>query len=339
MSDISIDCVLNQAKNDNQENLIPIIELFFSEKNNSVSKIRSLLGKGVWKSLCSKSKGENKIFCLFLEKFTNTNDPDDFKTVFKLILNYDDFLINTFIENLSKEKYSIDLVNHALRFCSVKNSDDQIKIINNYYDTKLMFKNIGIKFNESWSAIRVKNEHDKALKLEEYYIYDIPDDVNFHSSDALEGEMLKTFGHAIDISDHLPEGTPHSQSIIRYKVLKDLNDYYQEYLDMKHCILSYCKNAYKNNYITISLFDLEGRNRSTVGYNLYKNNMNLPQYIHWNDFVQDYETDCDINKNIINVYNMTFDQHESFYGRKPPENLIIAQKVITEKIKYFYKKY
>lgn len=306
--------ILEQAKQDGQHNLIDIIKV----TGLPPYELRRQFGKGLWKSICHNSKYRNKEISRFIKISINAKAPTNFSfDKISILNNMSTVKINQMICFYKDSPFTDSTI--PAEFFSLQcvieqdNGLDARNMILTVTDTIKMAKDLNQPFNPSWSAKRVKKEHDRLSILGR--------EKSFGSS------VNKKFEHAVDFENNLIESIKyyHGQNPLcrglfyedgfvfslnrptdyfyhydvdymqshksldkanrqvrlferfAYKitVLKTPKDYIEESNRMNHCIWSYAKDAQVGHYLAFHI-DEYNIQRDKKGIILFNESFNKP---------------------------------------------------------------
>lgn len=296
--------ILEQAKQDGQRNLIDIIKV----TGLPPYELRKQFGKGLWKSICHNSKYRNKEISRFIKIAINSDEPTNFsfgkvsvldglttKQITGLLYAYTNYV---------KPKYISILKFFSYKCLLEKYQSFEIYIMETIlYDTIRMAKDLNQPFNPSWSAKRVKKEHDRLSMLGREKSFGSSVDKEIKHALDFENNLIESinsydgrnplysqicyedgfifspqspFDYLYGYTSHLKSAKVSDKFKLQamlfqrmaYKitVLKTPKDYIEESNKMNHCIWSYAKNAQAGRYLAFHIDEYRVRrnNNGTI---------------------------------------------------------------------------
>ena len=296
--------ILEQAKQDGQHNLIDIIKV----TGLPPYELRKKFGKGLWKSICHNSKYRNKEISRFIKIAINAKTPTNFSfDEISILNNMPTVKINQMIY-LYKDSFLLDSTKITEFFslqCIIEKENrlDARNMILYVNDTIRMAKDLNQPFNPSWSAKRVKKEHDRLsmLGMERSFGSSVDKEIK-HAVD-FENNLIESinsydgrnplysqicyedgfifspqtpFDYLYGYTSHLKSAKVSDKFKLQamlfqrmaYKitVLKTPKDYIEESNKMNHCIWSYAKNAQAGRYLAFHVDEYRVRrnNNGTI---------------------------------------------------------------------------
>lgn len=142
--------LLEQATKDGQKNILPLI----LDQELPPQKLKSVLGKGVWKKLTRNSFHRNKIL-------VNYKDIPE-------VMNYDSAALEIAYKHWNPEPSAHHWLKHVVGvpYSKQKESDASMKLTT-YSDTKDMAARLQLPFNEKWSLLKMKEKHTEYSHLQQ----------------------------------------------------------------------------------------------------------------------------------------------------------------------------
>lgn len=256
--------LINDCVKDSQENILPIIALF----NKSPQFLKSYLGKSTWKRLCKITAQENKKLCsLVMRKqqsvdfgMSNKEKSEYLKKILSLnpctseIIYRANNLKDLSLSKINKiDEYAKRNVKEVEPNIIFMHSNDVQQKYDQLKDTERMCRQSGIEFNINMKWPEMIALHTQLSEATDARNLNIPLDAEF--------KLAKYIQKEIDKNKDLLDG-------VKVTVLKSVKDFVHEKAQMKHCILSYCKRTYNNDYIACH-FEFEDTH-STAGYHANK---------------------------------------------------------------------
>ena len=249
------------TKRDGLEHILPYVFSF----NKTPQELREKFGKGMWKKMCSFSKTRNKLI-------SNNLRPFSASTVIDVI---------DIPSTLLKQKFPLLFSEYATK--NLKGAwGDKIKLEYFYpifNDCVRMFNQEGLKFNMSWSITRVKEEHDRLVKI-----------VNARKYSSDKFDWTVDFKHKeFTIGDYT------------VKLLDNARDIADEGTYMKHCVGSYAEYSRKGEYAVFSVTK-DNEKYSTIGFSLH-NTSDGHKVFSFNQHYKKYNksVDCAVARTIPDV--------------------------------------
>lgn len=241
--------LIKQGVHDGLNNIIPFLIYF----GGSPKKLKTQLGKGIWKRLSKNSITTNKLIVQILEdEFQNEKRLKPLKNYagHKRILEDLTKLKPSLIKNIySGRIYNRYSLNHAKvglyqwlnKHVKVSKKNEVSKFIDIYLDTYKMALELNFEF-KNWSKKRMIEQHDlfsKKIAAREYK------DSDFSKNK----DIMKKLCFISDDVEIIALASPLKVAI--------------EALEMKHCLASYIDDIERGQYIALSL--ISEQERSTLG--------------------------------------------------------------------------
>ena len=238
--------VLLECIDDNMTNVIPFIlflgDMFWKGKDITVSSLRGILGKGLWKKVLKNSITRNKSLAL---SFSIRRGIKELQEIPSSLLSrvrvnyYQESRVPTLIEANVLKKMK----------CLTK-KDLHKKVIDTIYDTKRMYNTLGKdvpKQHIQWDYTKWVEQHDycvEQIRLKNY------SKDKFKSVVELDKEYLSKC------------------SEYKALLLDNAFDIKTEGDIMHHCVGSYSTDVKEGHYLVFSILDKEGKRSSTLGISL-----------------------------------------------------------------------
>lgn len=231
--------LLGQAIKDGQKNILPLI----LNQELPPQKLKSMLGKGVWKKLTRNSFHRNKILVNY--KYI----PE--------VMNYDSTALKIAYGYWSPKPSAHHWLKHVVGvpYSKHKESDASMKLTT-YSDTKDMAARLQLPFNEKWSLRKMEEKHTEYSRLQQRFAEQrrIVRDKDY-------AERLVKL-KAIDLSTFYKQ-TTWEKGGVTATILTTYERIVEEGSEMHHCVAGYAEHCLNKDYVVVRLTD--GTIRTTLG--------------------------------------------------------------------------
>lgn len=290
-----LDDLIQQAESDGNKHLIPFILLF----GKDCQSLKQSLGKGLWKRLSQQSFNKNKLAVLTLDHLSSHHFFERLDTPFTAVpINYPEFT-HSLISDIERViqwpstflAYQHDLnveyqlgdylepAEHDPAFDLNSQVMDcyhwiakQLKIIKRlsdrkkandlailFADTVIMSINLQRPFNPQWSLIRMQEEHDQCIRIQNQRYLSRVSKIDSHRV---------SYREDFPSAGRLPSGD--------YRVLSTWADLVNEGIFMDHCVGGYWEKVCQRISFIYALETADGR--STVEYSVNKKQIYILQH-------------------------------------------------------------
>ena len=231
--------LLEQATKDGQKNILPLI----LNQELSPQKLKSVLGKGVWKKLTRNSFHRNKIL-------VNYKDIPE-------VMNYDSTALKIAYKYWSSEPSAHHWLKHVVGvpYSKHKQSDASVKLTT-YSDTKDMAARLQLPFNEKWSLRKMDEKHTEYSRLQQRLA-----EQRWIVCDKDYAERLAKL-KAIDLSTFYKQTTWEKDGVTA-TILTTYERIVEEGSEMHHCVAGYAERCLNKDYVVVSLTN--GTIQTTLG--------------------------------------------------------------------------
>ena len=231
--------LLEQATKDGQKNILPLI----LNQELSPQKLKSVLGKGVWKKLTRNSFHRNKIL-------VNYKDIPE-------VMNYDSTALKIAYKYWSSEPSAHHWLKHVVGvpYSKHKQSDASVKLTT-YSDTKDMAARLQLPFNEKWSLRKMDEKHTEYSRLQQRLA-----EQRWIVHDKDYAERLAKL-KAIDLSTFYKQTTWEKDGVTA-TILTTYERIVEEGSEMHHCVAGYAERCLNKDYVVVSLTN--GTIQTTLG--------------------------------------------------------------------------
>lgn len=276
---------IDTATRDRLYNIIPLLIYF----GLNPRQLKNKMGSGLWKRLCKNSTYKNKMIVAVLQKILKDKKRigsfrfNDYKiniisrvsgiksTLIKYAAIYDTFYN---IDHSDCSLFSLEWLSINAR---VSYYQEVIQLYHLAFDTFKMAKAVGKNTNTRWSTSRLKQEHDRMLKLE--IVDEFPTLPNF---------------------DHISDGC---FCDIEFKLLRTSLEIFEEGQAMKHCVAFYIENVVYYGYLVFSL--KKGEMRSTLGLSRINNKFVIHQHCGYENSKIEDNNFIEASYKIASIINMS----------------------------------
>ena len=231
--------LLEQATKDGQKNILPLI----LNQELPPQKLKSVLGKGVWKKLTRNSFHRNKIL-------VNYKDISE-------VMNYDSTALKIAYKHWGPEPSAHHWLKHVVGvpYSKHKESDASMKLTT-YSDTKDMAARLQLPFNEKWSLRKMDEKHTEYSRLQQR----LAEQRRIVRDNDYAERLAKL--KAIDLSTFYKQTTWEKDGVTA-TVLTTYERIVEEGSEMHHCVAGYAERCLNKEYVVVSLTD--GTLRTTLG--------------------------------------------------------------------------
>lgn len=231
--------LLEQATKDGQKNILPLI----LNQELPPQKLKSVLGKGVWKKLTRNSFHRNKIL-------VNYKDISE-------VMNYDFTALKIAYKHWSPKPGAHHWLKRVVGvpYSKHKESDASMKLTT-YLDTKDMAARLQLPFNEKWSLRKMEEKHTEYSRLQQR----LAEQRRIVRDKDYAERLVKL--KAIDLSTFYKQTTWEKDGVTA-TVLTTYERIVEEGSEMHHCVAGYAEHCLNKDYVVVSLTD--GTIRTTLG--------------------------------------------------------------------------
>ena len=231
--------LLEQATKDGQKNILPLI----LNQELPPQKLKSLLGKGVWKKLTRNSFHRNKLL-------VNYNDIPE-------VLNYDSTALKIACKDWRHDPDAFHWLKHVVGVPYSKHRErDAIVKLTTYADTKDMAARLQLPFNEKWSPRKMEEKHTEYSRLQQR----LAEQRRIVRDKDYAERLVKL--KAIDLSIFYKQTTWEKDGVTA-TILTTYERIVEEGSEMHHCVAGYAERCLNKDYVVVSLTD--GTIRTTLG--------------------------------------------------------------------------
>ena len=231
--------LLEQATKDGQKNILPLI----LNQELPPQKLKSLLGKGVWKNLTRNSFHRNNLL-------VNYNDITE-------VLNYDSTALKIACKDWRHDPDAFHWLKHVVGVPYSKHRErDAIVKLTTYADTKDMAARLQLPFNEKWSPRKMEEKHTEYSRLQQR----LAEQRRIVRDKDYAERLVKL--KAIDLSIFYKQTTWEKDGVTA-TILTTYERIVEEGSEMHHCVAGYAERCLNKDYVVVSLTD--GTIRTTLG--------------------------------------------------------------------------
>ena len=231
--------LLEQATKDGQKNILPLI----LNQELPPQKLKSLLGKGVWKNLTRNSFHRNNL----LVNYNNITE----------VLNYDSTALKIACKDWRHDPDVFHWLKHVVGVPYSKHRErDAIVKLTTYADTKDMAARLQLPFNEKWSPRKMEEKHTEYSRLQQR----LAEQRRIVRDKDYAERLVKL--KAIDLSIFYKQTTWEKDGVTA-TILTTYERIVEEGSEMHHCVAGYAERCLNKDYVVVSLTD--GTIRTTLG--------------------------------------------------------------------------
>ena len=231
--------LLEQATKDGQKNILPLI----LNQELPPQKLKSVLGKGVWKKLTRNSFHRNKIL-------VNYKDISE-------VMNYDSTALKIAYKHWSPKPSAHHWLKHVVGVpYSKHNESDASMKLTTYSDTKDMAARLQLPFNEKWGLLKMNEKHTEYSRLQQR----LAEQRRIVCDKDYAERLVKL--KATDLSTFYKQTTWEKDGVTA-TVLTTYERIVEEGSEMRHCVAGYAERCLNKDYVVVSLTD--GTIRTTLG--------------------------------------------------------------------------
>lgn len=231
--------LLEQATKDGQKNILPLI----LNQELPPQKLKSLLGKGVWKNLTRNSFHRNNL----LVNYNNITE----------VLNYDSTALKIACKDWRHDPDAFHWLKHVVGVPYSKHRErDAIVKLTTYADTKDMAARLQLPFNEKWSPRKMEEKHTEYSRLQQR----LAEQRRIVRDKDYAERLVKL--KAIDLSIFYKQTTWEKDGVTA-TILTTYERIVEEGSEMHHCVAGYAERCLNKDYVVVSLTD--GTIRTTLG--------------------------------------------------------------------------
>ena len=231
--------LLEQATKDGQKNILPLI----LNQELPPQKLKSFLGKGVWKNLTRNSFHRNNLL-------VNYNDITE-------VLNYDSTALKIACKDWRHDPDAFHWLKHVVGVPYSKHRErDAIVKLTTYADTKDMAARLQLPFNEKWSPRKMEEKHTEYSRLQQR----LAEQRRIVRDKDYAERLVKL--KAIDLSIFYKQTTWEKDGVTA-TILTTYERIVEEGSEMHHCVAGYAERCLNKDYVVVSLTD--GTIRTTLG--------------------------------------------------------------------------
>ena len=231
--------LLEQATKDGQKNILPLI----LNQELPPQKLKSVLGKGVWKKLTRNSFHRNKIL-------VNYKDISE-------VMNYDSTALKIAYKHWSPEPSAHHWLKHVVGVPYSKHNESDARMkLTTYSDTKDMAARLQLPFNEKWSLRKMDEKHAEYSRLQQR----LAEQRRIVRDKDYAERLVKL--KATDLSTFYKQTTWEKDGVTA-TVLTTYERIVEEGSEMHHCVAGYAERCLNKDYVVVSLTD--GTIRTTLG--------------------------------------------------------------------------
>ena len=231
--------LLEQATKDGQKNILPLI----LNQELPPQKLKSLLGKGVWKNLTRNSFHRNNL----LVNYNNITE----------VLNYDSTALKIACKDWRHNPDAFHWLKHVVGVPYSKHRErDAIVKLTTYADTKDMAARLQLPFNEKWSPRKMEEKHTEYSRLQQR----LAEQRRIVRDKDYAERLVKL--KAIDLSIFYKQTTWEKDGVTA-TILTTYERIVEEGSEMHHCVAGYAERCLNKDYVVVSLTD--GTIRTTLG--------------------------------------------------------------------------
>ena len=231
--------LLEQATKDGQKNILPLI----LNQELPPQKLKSLLGKGVWKNLTRNSFHRNNL----LVNYNNITE----------VLNYDSTALKIACKDWRHNPDAFHWLKHVVGVPYSKHRErDAIVKLTTYADTKDMAARLQLPFNEKWSPRKMEEKHTEYSRLQQR----LAEQRRIVRDKDYAERLVKL--KAIDLSIFYKQTTWEKDGVTA-TILTTYERIVEEGSEMHHCVAGYAERCLNKDYVVVRLTD--GTIRTTLG--------------------------------------------------------------------------